>query len=96
MSGQGRAPGAPAPGGGSASLPNAPLDAAVWQIHRRDLGAPGPAQGRRPSGATSPAGRGGSGPFTPLRCPGCCEGSPAVTNPRRGCASLHLPPLDAA
>ncbi len=35
-----------------------------------------------PSGAMPPAGRGGPGPFTPLRCPGCCEGSPAVTNPR--------------
>ena len=81
-SGQGRAPGAPAPGGGCASLPNAPLDAAVWPIHRRDLGAPGPAQGRCPSGATPPAGRGGSGPFTPLRGPGCCEGSPAVTTPK--------------
>ena len=36
-----------------------------------------------PSGATTPAGRGGRGPFTPLRCPGSCEGSQAVTNPRR-------------
>ena len=35
-----------------------------------------------PSGATSPAGRGGRGPFTPLRCPGLGEGSPAVTNPK--------------
>ena len=41
----GRAPGAPSPGGGCASLRNAPLDAAVSQIHRRGLGAPGPAQG---------------------------------------------------
>ena len=49
-----------------------------------------------PSGTTPPAGRGGPGPFTPLRCPGFCEGSQAVTNPWRGCASLHLPPLDAA
>jgi len=36
-----------------------------------------------PSGSTPPAERRGRGPFTPLRCPGCCEGSPAVTNPRR-------------
>lgn len=35
-----------------------------------------------PSGVTPPAGRGGRRPFTPLRCPGCCEGSPAVTNPK--------------
>ena len=35
-----------------------------------------------PSGATTPAGRGGRGPFTPLRCPGSCEGSQAVTNPK--------------
>lgn len=35
-----------------------------------------------PSGTTSPAGRGGGGPFTPLRGPGCCEGSPAVTTPK--------------
>ena len=42
---QGRASGAPPPGGGCASLRNAPLDAAVAQIHRRGLGAPGPAQG---------------------------------------------------
>ena len=41
MSGPGRVPGAPAPGGGSASWPNAPLDAAFWPIHRRGLGAPG-------------------------------------------------------
>ena len=41
----GRASGAPPPGGGSASLRNAPLDAAFAQIHRRGLGAPGPAQG---------------------------------------------------
>ena len=41
----GRAPGAPPPGGGYASLRNAPLDAAISQIHRRGLGAPGPAQG---------------------------------------------------
>ncbi len=31
-----------------------------------------------PSGAMPPAGRGGPGPFTPLRCPGFGEGSPAV------------------
>ncbi len=43
--GHGRASGAPPPGGGSASLRNGPLDAAVAQIHRRGLGAPGPAQG---------------------------------------------------
>ena len=35
-----------------------------------------------PSGTTPPAGRGGPGPFTPLRCPGFCEGSQAVTNPK--------------
>ena len=35
-----------------------------------------------PSGATPPAGRGGPGPFTPLRGPGCGEGSPAVTTPK--------------
>ena len=82
LSGQGRGPGAPAPGGGCASLPNAPLDAVFGQIHRRDLEAPGPDQGRRPSGTTPPAEHGGPGPFTPLRGPGCCEGSPAVTNPK--------------
>ena len=42
---QGRASGAPPPGGGCASLRNAPLDEAFSQIHRRGLGAPGPAQG---------------------------------------------------
>ena len=35
-----------------------------------------------PSGTMPPAGRGGPGPFTPLRCHGSCEGSQAVTNPR--------------
>ena len=39
----GLAPGAPPPGGGCASLRNAPLDAAFSQIHRQGLGAPGPA-----------------------------------------------------
>lgn len=42
-----------------------------------------------PSGATPPAGRGGPGPFTPLRCHGSCEGSPAVTNPR-GTRRVHV------
>jgi len=37
-----------------------------------------------PSGCTSCAGRGGRGPFTPLRCHGSREGSQAVTNPRGG------------
>ncbi len=41
----GRVSGAPPPGGGSASLRNAPLVAAFSKIHRRGLGAPGPAQG---------------------------------------------------
>ena len=36
-----------------------------------------------PSGSRFPAGRGGPGPFTPLRCPGFGEGSPAVTNPQK-------------
>ena len=36
-----------------------------------------------PSGARFPAGHGGPGPFTPLRCPGFGEGSPAVTNPQK-------------
>ena len=44
-----------------------------------------------PSGTTPPAGRGGPGPFTPLRCHGSCKGLPAVTNPRRGCAFAHPP-----
>ncbi len=35
-----------------------------------------------PSGTTPHAGRGGPGPFTPLRCPGFCEGAQAMTNPR--------------
>ena len=35
-----------------------------------------------PSGTMPPAGRGGPGPFTPLRSPGSCEGSQAVTNPK--------------
>ena len=93
---QRRAAGAPPPCRGFASLPNAPLDAAFQQIHRSGPGAPGRYQGRSPSGSSPPAGRGGLGPFTPLRCLGFCEGSQAVTNPWRGCASLHLPPLDAA
>ena len=42
-----------------------------------------------PSGATPPAGRGGPGPFTPLRCHGSCKGSPAVTNPR-GTRRVHV------
>ncbi len=42
-----------------------------------------------PSGTTPPAGRGGPGPFTPLRCHGSCEGSPAVTNPRRDLVSTR-------
>ena len=37
-----------------------------------------------PSGCTSCAGRGGRGPFTPLRCHGSREGSQAVTNPSGG------------
>lgn len=90
------AAGAPPPCRSFASLPNAPLDAAFSQIHRSGQGAPGRYQGRRPSGSSPVAGRGGRGPFTPLRCHGSCEGSQAVTNPRRGCASLHLTPLDAA
>ena len=65
-----------------------PFTVAAWERQAPPRGLP--------SGATPPAERGGPGPFTPLRCPGLCEGSPAVTNPRRGCASLHLPPLDAA
>ena len=44
-----------------------------------------------PSGATPPAGRGGPGPFTPLRCPGFCEGSQAVTNPRRNLVFTWFP-----
>ena len=48
---------------------------------------PGSARPRRgevlPSGGTPPAGRGRRGPFTPLRCPGFGEGSPAVTNPQK-------------
>ena len=90
------AAGAPPPCRSFASLRNAPLDAAISQIHRCGPGAPGRNQGPRPSGTPPAAGRGERGPFTPLRCPGLCEGSPAVTTPRRGCASLHLPPLDAA
>ena len=39
------ASGAPPPGGGYASLRNAPLDVAFSQIHRRGLGVPGLAQG---------------------------------------------------
>ena len=91
-----RVAGAPPPCRSFASLPNAPLDAAFSQIHRRGQGAPGRDQGHHPSGSSPATGRGGRGPFTPLRCHGSCEGSQAVTNPRRGCASLHLPPLDAA
>ena len=45
VSGPGRAPGAPAPCGGYASGPTARLDNAFWPLHRRGLGAPGPAQG---------------------------------------------------
>ena len=44
-SGPGWAPGAPAPGGGSASGPTARLDNAFWPLHRRGLGAPGPDEG---------------------------------------------------
>ena len=44
-SGPGRAPGAPAPCGGYASGPTTRLNNAFWPIHRRGLGAPGPAQG---------------------------------------------------
>lgn len=45
VSGHGRVPGAPAPGGGCASWPTARLNNAFWPLHRRGLGAPGPAQG---------------------------------------------------
>ena len=51
-----------------------PFTGGVWERQASPRG--------HPSGATPPAGRGGHGPFTPLRCPGCCEGSPAVTNPK--------------
>ncbi len=51
-----------------------PFTVGTWERQAPPRGAP--------SGATSPAGREGCGPFTPLRCPGCCEGSPAVTNPK--------------
>lgn len=45
VSSYGRAPGTPAPCGGCASWPTARLDNAFWPLHRRGLGAPGPAQG---------------------------------------------------
>ena len=48
---------------------------AAWERQAPTRGAP--------SGSRFPAGRGGPGPFTPLRCPGFGEGSPAVTNPQK-------------
>ena len=77
----GRAAGAPPPCRGVASLPSARLDNAFWQIHRRDLGAPGPDQGcplwlpvprwTRRTGAIHPA---------------------ALSRLRRGVASRDQPP----
>ena len=46
------------------------------------LGSAKPRPGVPPLAPCPPAGRGGHGPFTPLRCPGLGEGSPAVTNPK--------------
>jgi len=60
-----------------------PFTVAAWERQAPPRG--------NPSGSMPPTGRGGSGPFTPLRCPGCCDGSPAVTNPRRDCAFAHPP-----
>ena len=58
-----------------------PFTVAAWERQAPTRGAP--------SGSTPPAGRGGPGPFTPLRCPGLGEGSPAVTNPR-GTRRVHV------
>ena len=52
-----------------------PFTVAAWERQAPTRGAP--------SGSRFPAGRGGPGPFTPLRCPGFGEGSPAVTNPQK-------------
>ena len=52
-----------------------PFTVAAWERQAPTRGAP--------SGSMPPAGRGGPGPFTPLRCPGFGEGSPAVTNPQK-------------
>lgn len=52
-----------------------PFTVGVWERQAPTRGAP--------SGARCPAGRGGPGPFTPLRCPGLDEGSSAVTNPQK-------------
>ncbi len=58
-----------------------PFTGGTWERQAPPRGAP--------SGTTPPAGRGGPGPFTPLRCPGLGEGSPAVTNPR-GTRRVHV------
>lgn len=78
-----RTAGAPPPCGGVASFPNARLDTAFWEIHRRGLGAPGPDPGVPPLAPDPPLDAGRPGPFTPLRCPGFGEGSQAVTNPQK-------------
>ena len=52
-----------------------PFTVAAWERQAPTRGAP--------SGSMPPAGRGGPGPFTPLRCPGFGEGLPAVTNPQK-------------
>ena len=44
-----------------------------------------------PRSGSPPAERGGHGPFTRLRCPGCCEGSPAVSNPKGNLIFTRFP-----
>ena len=52
-----------------------PFTVVAWERQASTRGAP--------SGTRCPAGRGGPGPFTPLRCPGLDERSSAVTNPQK-------------
>ena len=54
--------------------PTARLDNAFWPHSPSGPGSARPRLGGCPSGCTPPAGRGGPGPFTPLRCPGCWRG----------------------
>ena len=54
-------------------------------------GSARPRPGGSPLAPRPPAERGGHGPFTPLRCPGCCEGSPAVTNPKGNLIFTRFP-----
>ncbi len=58
-----------------------PFTGGTWERQAPPRGAP--------SGSTPPAERGGCGPFTPLRCRGLGEGSPAVTNPK-GTRWVHV------